>query len=70
MKYGTYNVTNYTTGILVDLIDLISVKCNFVYEIHVDKDSDTYGGVWIGENGSILSSGMFHHAGHNTSLYL
>ena len=69
-KFGTYNVTNYTSGILVDLIHYISKRCNFKYEIHVDQDPDLYGGVWKDENnGTILSFGMFHHAGHPTSEF-
>ena len=63
-KHGTYNVTNFVSGILVDLIEQISLECNFKYEIHVDQDPDSYGGVWRSANGSIIPYGMYAHVSH------
>ena len=40
-QFGTYNVSNFVSGILVDLINQISLECNFKYEIHVDQDPHT-----------------------------
>ena len=60
-QFGTYNVSNFVSGILVDLINQISLECNFKYEIHVDQDPESYGGVWRDENGTIHPYGMFKH---------
>ena len=60
-ELGTYNVSNFVSGILVDLVQQISVACNFQYEIHVDPDPESYGGVWRDDNGTIIPYGMFKH---------
>ena len=54
---GTYDVTDYISGMLPDLLVTLAKYCNFTYEVHYRKDQ-----VWgtIKENETVVSTtGVF-----------
>ena len=53
----TYDVTDFASGYLNDIIKLLSFACNFTYEIHFRKDG-AFGGV-TESNGSYIATGVW-----------
>ena len=57
-KTQTYDITNHCNGLMKDIVETLSVACNFTYEIHIRKDK-RFGTITEYENGTIFKSGMF-----------
>ena len=54
----TYDVTSYSSGLMYEIFEVLSLACNFTYEIHYRKDGKW--GTIIESNGTYQSSsGMF-----------
>ena len=54
---NTYEVTNYVSGILIDIMDIIKSELNFTIDYYLRKDRQ-WGNVAIHPNGTYGGSGM------------
>ena len=69
----TYEITNFSNGLIKDIIETISLSCNFTYEIHIRQDLQ-WGTVSEFPNGTVVASGMYESllddSGKSSSFYL
>ena len=61
-----YNVTNSTSGFLIDLLQVLSIVCNFKYALYMRKDRQS-GDIRI-RNETVMSSGFYENL-LQTNLY-
>ena len=54
----TYEVKKYSSGYLIDLMNLLSLGCNFTYEVHIRKDKIN-GNINEHSNGSVSITGCY-----------
>ena len=55
----TYDVTSYSSGLMLEIFEALALACNFTYEIHYRKDGK-WGTIKEYSNGTYQSStGMF-----------
>ncbi len=57
----SYDISGLTEGIIVDILNVLSLVCNFRFEIHLGREGSEFGNVLEHANGTVEASGMFDY---------